>query len=105
MTSTLQVSKGALSGLVAECNDNAADHVLWVSDEGTVHLDVLARGVTAAGFAELNAPELKFYLDPFRRGDGYVGPAASRDTIWINRLFLALDRRWRDDATGLVKNL
>jgi hypothetical protein len=105
MTSTLQVSKRALSGLVGQCDDSAADHLLWVSCEGTVHLDVLARGITAAGFAELNAPELKFYLDPFRRGEGYVGPAAATDTIWINRLFLALERLWAADTTGFVKNL
>jgi hypothetical protein len=105
MTSTLQVSKGALSGLVAQCDDRAADHVLWVSHEGTVHLDVLARGMSGAGFAELNAPELKFYLDPFRRGDGYVGAVAAKDAIWINRLLLALERLWAADTTGFVKNL
>jgi hypothetical protein len=105
MTSTLQASRGALSGLVAECDDRAGDHVLWVNHDGVVHLDALERGVTAAGFAERNAPELKFYFDLFWRGDGYVGPAAAKDTIWINRLFVVLDRLWTAHTTGFVKNL
>jgi hypothetical protein len=104
MTATLNASRNVLASLLSQCDDNAADHVLWVSHDGQVHLDPLERGVSANSFAERNAPEIKFRLDAFQRGDGYVGAAASKDAIWINRLFVALDRLWANDTTGLVKS-
>jgi len=104
MTSTLNASRSVLASLLSQCDDNAADHVLWVSHDGQVHLDPLERGRSANSFAELNASEIKFRLDAFQRGDGYVGPAASKDAIWINRLFVAIDRLWANETTGLVKS-
>jgi len=103
MTSTLNASRSVLASVLSQCDDNAADHVLWVGHDGQVHLDALPRGVTANSFAALNEPDIKFRLDTFQRGDGYVGPAASKDQIWINRLFVALDRLWANDTKGLVK--
>jgi len=104
MTNTLNAPRSVLASLLSQCDDNAADHMLWVSHDGQVHLDPLGRGVSANRFAELNASEIKFRLDAFQRGDGYVGPAASKDPIWINRLFVALDRLWANEITGLVKS-
>jgi hypothetical protein len=103
MTSTLNASRSVLANLLSHCDDNAADHVLWVGHDGQVHLDALSRGVTANSFAALNEPDIKFRLDTFQRGEGYVGSAASKDQIWVNRLFVALDRLWTNDTNGLVK--
>jgi hypothetical protein len=69
-----------------------------------VHLEALERGVTANSFAALKEADLKFRLDTFQRGAGYVGPAASKDAVWINRLFVAIDRLWNNDTKGLVKS-
>jgi hypothetical protein len=104
MTSTLNASRSVLAGLLSQCNDNVGDHLLWVSEDGHVHLEPLARGMSAANFEELNASELKFRLDVFRRGEGYVGPDAAKDQIWVNRLFLAIERLWAADTTGSVKS-
>lgn len=103
MTATLNASRTVLANLLSECDDNAADHVLWVGHDGQVHLDALPQGVSANSFAALNEADIKFRLDAFQRGDGYVGRASSKDQIWINRLFVAIDRLWADDTSGLVK--
>jgi hypothetical protein len=104
MTSTLNASRNVLASLLSQCDDSVADHVLWVDHNGQVHLDPLDRGVTANSFAVLNEAEMKFRLDTFQRGEGYVGPEASKDAIWINRLFVAIERLWANDTKGLVKS-
>jgi hypothetical protein len=104
MTSALNASRTVLASLLSQCDDNVGDHLLWVSQDGRVYLEPLARGMSAAQFEELNAPELKFRLDVFRRGEGYVGLGAAKDQIWVNRLFLAIDRLWAADTTGFVKS-
>jgi hypothetical protein len=102
MNTVLSASRSMLASLISRCDDSVADHLLWVSKDGQVHLEPLERGVTAARFAAQNAAKMKFRLDVFRHGEGYVGLGAAQDEIWVNRLFLAIDRLWTADATGFV---
>jgi hypothetical protein len=104
MTKTLNASRTVLANLLSDCDDNTTDHVLWVDHNGQVRLNALSRGETANSFAALNERDIQFRLDTFQRGEGYVGPAASKDPIWINRLYVALDRLWTNDTKGLVKS-
>jgi hypothetical protein len=65
-----------------------------------VHVEPLSGGVSAAVFAHQNAAEIKFRLETFQRGSGYVGSAAAQDLIWVNRLYNALLRFWTTGAQG-----
>ena len=95
-------SRNQLVGLLSQCNDNAAHHLLWVTQKGEVHIAPLSAGLSAAAFAHQNAEEMKFRLEVFQRGSGYVGSAASQDLIWVNRLYQALTRFWTNDAKGCL---
>jgi hypothetical protein len=97
-------SRSGLASLLSACDDDASDHLLWVSQKGQVNLQPLVDAATAASFARASEGEVKFHLETFHRGDGYVGPAAAKDAIWINRLFSAIERSWTDKITGCIKS-
>jgi hypothetical protein len=89
-----------LDGLIATADDEAAHHMLWLDFQGGVHLTALPNDLTPAGFAKTNSNVVKFRLETFNRGNGYVGLEAVKDKRWMERLFIALDQAWKMDETG-----
>ena len=63
--------------------------------KGGVHLTALPDDLTPAGFAKTNSNVVKFRLETFNRGNGYVGLEAVKDKRWMERLFIALDQAWK----------
>lgn len=93
-------TRAELQALLVECDDTAAHHVAWVGYDGTVHIDPVPEDLTPVGFAERKKSVIKFRLETFERGNGYVGPAAAQDDIWLDRLFTALQEFWTKHAEG-----
>ena len=89
-----------LQALLAECDDTAAHHIAWVGHDGAVHIDPLPEDLTPVGFAERNKTAIKFRLETYDCGNGYVGPVAAQDDKWVDRLFVALQNLWTKDAEG-----
>ena len=87
--------------VLSQGHDHDAHHVLWVCWGGHIHLTPLARGQGPTALDE--RPELKFRLETFRQGDGYVGMKACRNLEWVRQLGAGLKRAWREDSVGHLK--
>jgi len=87
-----------LSKLTADCDDNSAHHVMWVSHAGDVFIEPIPESLTPVGFEELK-PNLKLRYETSVCGNGYVGAAAAQDPQYMQRLLTSLKEeweRWRD---------
>jgi len=103
MNLTKSPSKDDLRALLAACDDNAGHHVIWVSHDGEVHIELLPEGLTPAHWAMQNESRIKFRYETFITGNGYVGLGASTDMKWIDTLFSLLLRDWDRDAHGFIE--
>jgi hypothetical protein len=91
-----------LQQLLAQHDDRAGDHVLWVDDRGDVHLSQLPRNLTADAF-ERSRPDMRLRCETFQKGNEYVGPGAASDEAWVARLFETLVSEWpKANARGEV---
>jgi hypothetical protein len=90
------LSESKIAAMIALRNDNQCSHSLWVDHEGEVHLDPFTRDFS------IHNPAIKFRLETFNQGNGYVGFAASQDPAWVKRLFVALKENWEEGETGYV---
>ena len=79
--------------LIRARNDRASHHVLWVANDGEVHVSPVPKDTTPLGFQQSH-PEMKLRLGTFEAGNGYVGAEAAEDRDWINQLFDAVAREW-----------
>jgi hypothetical protein len=82
-----------LRQLIMACNDLAGHHVLWVANNGDVHVSRVPKGVSPVGFQEAQS-EMQLRYETFEAGNDYVGPEAAKDNEWINQLFDALTKAW-----------
>lgn len=82
-----------LSTLIAMCNDNAGNHMLWVDKFGDVHINLLT-GTTSVDFQNAN-PTMAIRHETFQQGNNYVGLSASRDTNYISQTLNNLIREWK----------
>lgn len=85
-------TRDQLRQLLAVADDRAGPHVLWVNEEGTVHLTRLPAG--GAAVFESAHPDVRVRLETFERGNEYVGPAAAADEGWVAELFDRLLSEW-----------
>lgn len=91
-----------LRALIAACDDQAADHVLWVDHVGTVYIVPMQSGMTPAMYSTHLKDELRFRFETFQRGNDYVGIDASNDTEHVETLFHHLLDSWQKGNTGYV---
>jgi hypothetical protein len=84
-----------LRELVKQCNDDAGDHVLWVSRTGDVRISRASRDQTSAEFDRAH-PDMQLRFEAFLAGNEYVGPEAAADNEWIAELFERLGREWNN---------
>lgn len=87
-------SRDQLREFLAQGDDSAGRHVLWVAKDGEVRLTTLPRGESDAGFAARHTADLQMRYETFEPGNGYIGPDAADDPRWVNELFETLLREW-----------
>ena len=87
-------SKEQLRQLIAQGNDRAGHHILWVTKKGDVHLTLVPTDPTPAAFAQVH-PEVQLRYETFQKGNEYVGPEAAADEEWLAQLFDHLLHEWR----------
>lgn len=93
-----------LAGLIASVDDAFAHHMLWIHHDGSVQISAVPEDLTPVGFAEINKNAIKFRLETFAKGNGYVGVKAAQDQRYIARLYRALDVAWKTNETGYSEN-
>src|SRR5437016_4249815 len=95
MNLDLSPTKAQLQKLIAECDDRASHHILWVSKTGDVHISRVSSTDHSATF-EQEHPELQLRYETFRKGNEYVGVPAAQDEEWISQLFSSLVEKWAE---------
>jgi hypothetical protein len=80
-----------LRSLLRGCDDQHSDHFLWVEHSGAVHITPDPPGVQS-----------KFYFEGFLHGNGWTGPQAALDDVWVNKLLGGLMRSWQNGSTGYI---
>lgn len=86
------ITDAEIGQLFAGVDDRASHHVLWVDNHGTVHLDP----VPSSGSSE------RFRLETFVCGNGYVGPEAASDLVYVSKMRRNLETLWRQGARGYI---
>ena len=94
MNMTKNPTPNALSELLRRCDDEAADYVVMVDNDGEVHIE--------RDPPEPDYTRVRFYLEGFLHGNGEAGPTAAADTVGVQNLFDAIDRTWKSGETGQV---
>lgn len=95
-----ELTKQDICNLISPCNDGKAHHVVWVCWNGHVNITALARGQGPTSVDD--KPEMKFRLETFCQGNGYMGSKAAADDSWVLQLRDWICRAWEDDATGYL---
>ena len=89
----LNLSKEDVKELLAAQDDEKGHHMLWVSTDGEVRLDLIPEQLTPLGYAE-RVDNLKFRFESYQCGAGYVGSEAATDEKWVDRVHKALTENW-----------
>jgi hypothetical protein len=82
-----------LRELLANSDDRAGHHVLWVDGRGEVHLAEMSAGLAESAL-ERSHPDMRLRYETFQKGNEYVGPEAAGDESWTAHLFESLLREW-----------
>ncbi|MBY0524921.1 MAG: hypothetical protein K2R98_16065 [Gemmataceae bacterium] len=86
-------TKDQLRQLLAQFNDRAGHHVLWVEKNGEVHLSTVPAGLPPVQF-QPSRSELQLRYEAFEKGNEYVGASAAADAEWVSQLFESLRKEW-----------
>lgn len=75
----------AVRQLLASASDDAHNQ-LRVTKDGTAYLSTVTGGQDIGG--------LRFRLETWSKGSGYVGNVAASDDVWVRQIFNALKDNW-----------
>lgn len=89
-----QATKEELRNLIASRDDKVGHHMLWVSVDGDVFLDLIPGDLTPSGFHESKKDQLQFRLETLQVDNDYVGAEAAKDNEWVDRVYEALVGNW-----------
>lgn len=81
--------------LLAQCNDEASHHILWVDTNGAVFISPLPDELTPVGFEE-SKPRMRIRYETYPCGCQYVGESAADDRNYVQELHAKLLRDWRE---------
>jgi hypothetical protein len=81
--------------ITKNCNDEAAHHAMWISNNGDVFIDPIPQDLNPIGFEE-SKPDLKIRYETSVAGNDYVGPKAARDNEYMERIFKSLVKEWEE---------
>ena len=91
-----------LAELLSSVDDELGHHVLWVGDDGVIHLDLDPMIGPADYQRQLKAAGMKFRYETYVRGNGYVGAEAARDERWVAELHRDITRDWAAARKGYI---
>jgi hypothetical protein len=94
------LTREGVGALLSSADDDAAHHVLWVGNDGEVHLDPVPEDLTPAGWERQMDDVIRFRHESFQRGNGYVGDAAAADSSWVEQLYEWLTTNWTEGRRG-----
>lgn len=90
-----------LTALIANCDDNAGGHILWVSKSGEVQITLL-HNETAASWSKRMDDQVQFRFETYHQSRGYVGAQAANDSTYITSLFKDLTAHWEHGSRGYI---
>lgn len=76
-----------LETLFSACDDTAGHHMLCVDFNGNVRIDIIPKDLTPLGHYEKNKKTIKFRLETFSRGNGYVGPDSIQNDDFLLKVY------------------
>jgi hypothetical protein len=82
-----------LRAIIADADDQAGHHIVWLSLGGNVHVTRLI-GELPIEWEKRNENQYKFRLASFAQGNGYVGPEAAQDEGWMREMLDKLKAGW-----------
>ncbi len=82
-----------LARLFAAQKDSLDSHILWVGEEGEVHMDSLGTCTQEREFDEQH-PHMRARLKMYRKGQGYVGKKAAADKQFLGQVLDTLSSEW-----------
>ena len=83
---------------ICKCDDNAGHHLISVNDDGDISIKMHYRKTQVKNIS----PDIKYFLNWYDLGNGYVGPAAAQDTYYMLDVFTKLIESWKSNETGYV---
>jgi hypothetical protein len=87
-------TKEQLQTLLASQDDDDGHHVVWVDESGKVHISVIPENSSPIDF-QLSTPTMRLRYETLCIGNGFVGPQAAEDDLWVSNLFQALVSNWQ----------
>ena len=90
-----------LRALLAKCAGAGANHILWVSRDGEVHIDPVPPNVSPVRFEDLHK-NMQFRFETYAAGTGYVGRSAAANTSHVREIFDDLVKCWAARREGLI---
>jgi hypothetical protein len=94
-------SRANLKVLLALADDEEGSHMIWVSETGEVHIEVLPDYFAPAAYVK-ELPGFRFRLETLHKGNGWTGPVAASDDNWVDRLYASLTQHWKTGTQGYV---
>jgi hypothetical protein len=91
-----------LKNLIASQDDEIGHHMIWVSFDGDVFVDVIPRELTPVGYVESLDGRVQFRLETLQAGNGYVGPSAAENQAWIGQVYAALVTNYENGSRGYI---
>jgi len=95
-------TKEELKSLTISRDDEAGHHMLWVSQNGDVYLDMIPPDLTPNGYAKSLKDQIRFRFETFQQSNDYVGKTAVADAEWMARLYEALVSNWQNGVRGYI---
>ncbi|SHH53980.1 hypothetical protein [Ferrimonas marina] len=83
-----------LASLIADCDDTAGNHCLWVERNGTVHITRLDSDTFSGRGLEEITPEMLIRAPVFHVGHGDTGTDAAKETGYVNAWLRRLEEAW-----------
>jgi hypothetical protein len=89
----------ALRKLIADADDTAGHHIVWLDLDGNVHVSLLVDEFPIE-WEKRNENRYKFRLESFAQGNGYVGPEAAKDERHLKAMMAQLKHGWTMPGIG-----
>ncbi|GAA5497028.1 hypothetical protein Rhal01_03216 [Rubritalea halochordaticola] len=96
------LTKEGVKSLLEIQHDDRGDHMLWVANNGDIHIDLIPEELSPLDYHEKIEQSLKFRLEVFPCGNQIVGPLAAKDDEWIGKLYKILINNWNADKRGIL---
>ena len=88
-------TRDQLRALLADADDEAGHHILWVDTNGKVNLTLLDDLVVLTKFSTAY-PSVRLRFEAYCAGNGYVGLEAANDDEHVDLCFSRLCAAWQN---------